>query len=567
MRNSIENLELELSLVADPKARVDVLNELAWQVRHSDRERSKTLGEQARSLAVELLCDDKPYSQGLAASLRTLSYLNGANGNYNLALAQSLEAFDILERVPENALQIDVLCNIAWVYRGFGDYGIALDHAMKALKLAQASTDREREATVLDLISNIYSESNNLPEALPTYDRALAIYRELGLVQGESLVLNNLALTYIQMGRGAEAIEASLRSLQIAQENGLSSLVLTALGTTGEVYVALAECDNAIKFLKQALSIAVERGASYDRFWSLFNLGKVYLSLGDADSARSHLQSALLVSQTLDNRPGQFQCHELLAQLHERRGELADALAHYKQFHSLKETVFNEDAAKRLAGLQVIHQVETARRELEIHHLKTIELQKEIEERKSAQAALEKLATTDALTGLLNRREFFVLAEREFQRARQENFALSVILLDLDHFKRINDTLGHAIGDQALAAAAKTVRSCLREDEIVGRYGGDEFVILLPGSDLAVAAQVAERLHARVAAQSIPTERGPVALSISLGIEELGVQSCSLDILLDHADQAMYTAKRAGRNRSAAYGKASRRRSRRAADD
>ena len=122
-------------------------------------------------------------------------------------------------------------------------------------------------------------------------------------------------------------------------------------------------------------------------------------------------------------------------------------------------------------------------------------------------------------------------------------------MVDIDHFKQVNDTSGHAVGDQVLQQVAEHCRQELRETDVVGRYGGDEFAILLPESDPVAAAQVAERLRQRIARQPLNTTTGPVAVTISLGIAALDDENLTLDILLSRADQALYDAKQGGRNR------------------
>jgi diguanylate cyclase (GGDEF)-like protein len=167
----------------------------------------------------------------------------------------------------------------------------------------------------------------------------------------------------------------------------------------------------------------------------------------------------------------------------------------------------------------------------------------------AALAEVQRLAITDSLTGLSTRRHFADRAENEFQRARRYRHPLSAIMVDIDHFKRVNDTSGHAVGDRVLQQVAGHCRQELRETDVVGRYGGDEFAILLPESDPVAAAQVAERLRQRIARQPLQTTTGPVAVTISLGIAALDDENLTLDILLSRADQALYDAKQGGRNR------------------
>jgi diguanylate cyclase (GGDEF)-like protein len=168
-------------------------------------------------------------------------------------------------------------------------------------------------------------------------------------------------------------------------------------------------------------------------------------------------------------------------------------------------------------------------------------------------AEVQRLAITDGLTGLYNRRYFFTAAQYELERARRYQRPLSAIMLDLDHFKRINDTYGHASGDLVLKAVADYCRKNLRATDLLGRYGGEEFVVLLPETAQDGAQEVAERLCNGIAQLAIDTLHGVLAITASLGIAALDSASPDLDKLLDWADQALYAAKHNGRNRFAVW--------------
>lgn len=159
------------------------------------------------------------------------------------------------------------------------------------------------------------------------------------------------------------------------------------------------------------------------------------------------------------------------------------------------------------------------------------------------------LATTDGLTKLYNRRHFLALAEQAFQYAKPRHEPLTVLLLDVDLFKQINDRHGHTTGDEVLRGIATLLESTLREDDIIGRYGGEEFVLALPQTTLADAADLAEELRHQVATTIFPTAKGPVTTTISLGVAELRPDLPSFLALLDRADDALYQAKAEGRNR------------------
>ncbi len=173
----------------------------------------------------------------------------------------------------------------------------------------------------------------------------------------------------------------------------------------------------------------------------------------------------------------------------------------------------------------------------------------EIEQRKILEDELRRLATLDALTGALTRRRFLELFDQELARRNRTNTALSVLMIDLDHFKSINDRFGHATGDLALSHFSAVCKSCLRSPDHLGRMGGEEFAVLLPETNIEDAHVVAERLRRSVAATKITLDDNThITLTISIGLAECyGYQPP--EAILAAADRALYQAKHGGRNR------------------
>lgn len=172
----------------------------------------------------------------------------------------------------------------------------------------------------------------------------------------------------------------------------------------------------------------------------------------------------------------------------------------------------------------------------------------DVTEMKELQRRLETLATHDELTGLWNRRYLNDAAAREVEKARAEGSEFSVIMMDLDHFKKINDTYGHAAGDHVLIAVAKASQSSLRHDDIVGRFGGEEFLVLLPNTTAEAAKIVAEKLRAAIEACRATYDGQKLSVTVSLGIASFSPTCSTLKDILIAADLALYRAKDSGRN-------------------
>ncbi len=173
---------------------------------------------------------------------------------------------------------------------------------------------------------------------------------------------------------------------------------------------------------------------------------------------------------------------------------------------------------------------------------------RDIDERKKAELELARLATTDPLTGLANRRLFFEEAARELARAARAGTPTAFVMMDLDRFKALNDARGHQAGDHVLAEVAGAVRSALRIEDLVGRYGGEEFAALLPGTELESALALAERIRSLVASLGFEDGAGPYGVTASFGVAVAAPGELDFDALVAAADAALYEAKRSGRN-------------------
>lgn len=172
-------------------------------------------------------------------------------------------------------------------------------------------------------------------------------------------------------------------------------------------------------------------------------------------------------------------------------------------------------------------------------------------EKSKLELRLKELATTDPLTGILNRRAFMERAEALTESARRYGHPLAALMIDIDHFKTFNDRFGHEAGDAVLRAVTEAVAGCLRKVDVFGRLGGEEFAVLMPETDAAGAAAVAERIRSAVETETVTWHGTRLTATVSIGVAQ---RREGIDGLLHEADSALYGAKDAGRNRVAVEG-------------
>lgn len=526
--------------------KIDSLNSLGWKLRIQDPKRARVLSLDSLELA-----KSTGNENAIAASLINLAFLDAEAGNLGISLSRSLEALTHLKDRAQSGIQIDAWYTLGWSYYYSGNYPAALEFGLKSLKMARDIEHREQEGWCLDLVACSYRDSM---QSLQMFQSAFAIFEEMGCIEGQTRVLNNWSSMLTESREYATALELAEKSLHLAKQNGLKGDEINVMATIGEIMAGMGDYARAQETLTSATLLFDKYGHDISSIFVLVDLGYVYLQQNNLDRAELELLSALEASAKMEMRNEQARCHQYLSEIFERRSRFDKALEHYKKFQGLRESISGEVVLKQLANLRVSHEIETAQRDAEIQRLQKEKLQSELAEHKRIHAILEELATRDPLTNLFNRRHFMNLAEREWNRAVRYRRALSVLMLDVDRFKQINDEHGHAVGDKALTTFANVLRSTLRSTEIAGRYGGDEFVVLLPETTHDSGLLVANRICHAIAGYPINTNSGSIELTPSIGvacIPDRGTKS--LSELLNHADQAMYAAKRGGKGQVRLY--------------
>ena len=559
--------------VADDMLRIAQRSQMRWAEATAeeyigvlDRRRGKldaSLGHAQRALDLQRELGNE---SAIATVLSNLGTLARDRGDFAKALEYFLQVLPIRERIGDRVEL--TLRNIALIYRDLGDEGATRDYFEKALVVARAHGTSSDYAAVLGTYAGYLADLRDFKPALAAADEALAIERELANRQSIGFDLLHSGRALLGLGRTEEAIPRLNDALAIGRALDQREIMARSLLTLAEA--ALARGDR-----RRTHSLLDETLASPQATDNKLLMVAVYalserLATADGDNATAldyaHKQAALRA--------------ELLGTSANRRlsaleGQYARAAAEQKlalvtKDNQLQAARLEQERLQRrygiaaLAGLSLLLAL-LAWRFYGVRRLNRALAQRnaEIEAKRVALAEanhrlerqteqLYHAAITDPLTGVFNRGQLMRQLDARFNDCTRDGRELAVLLIDFDHFKQVNDKQGHLFGDRILIAGVHTLREWIEPDDLLGRYGGEEFIVAFSGRDADKVRAHAERLREKVAQSlaSFAPQLDPLA-TISIGVALLSQlpQPQKLVGLIDAADQAVYAAKAAGRNR------------------
>jgi diguanylate cyclase (GGDEF)-like protein/hemerythrin-like metal-binding protein len=428
-----------------------------------------------------------------------------------------------------------------------------MENALRALKFSREQGVKLAEAWALDVIASLHGTAGEFEQAVEAHQESVKIFEGLNEIQGQIRALNNLAYTLHLMKNDDEALEYAKRSLELARQWSLTNETYNLYCTLAQILIDLGELEQAEACLQEATHQWTVFGeANVTQVYVLLEWGRLYQLKQETPTAEIYFRKALTLAQTLNQPNEQALCHLKLSELQEKQHRYKRALVEHKAYHSLAESVTGEQTKRRLAAFQITYQVEAARHSAEIYRLQTLQLQQEVEEHKNIQDALEHLTRVDGLTGIANRRYFDEKLIQEYARLARLAGNLSLIMLDVDHFKAFNDLYGHIRGDACLKQIAEVLKKALvRPADLAARYGGEEFACILPNTDAFGAQKVAEKIRQAIYDLALPHQGSSAAsyVTVSLGVSTTRcIPGGAATELLLGADRQLYQAKAAGRN-------------------
>lgn len=359
--------ETYLTASSQRQAEIDALNAEAWGILKEERERAETMSRRAIELATTGPFADTPYKRGIAESLRALSLINWFDGRYEHSLAQALEALSILEEEQLPELMGEVLYNIAINYMTLGNLSESLDMFLRQLEVTEQVGDREGYAKALLGLGNLYSEMNDFASALSYSEQSLTVFRELGQNYWIALLLNNICYNYFEQENYQEALKWGNEGLAFCRAHDIARVEGIILNSIAEIYLNLGQPEEALVYLEASAKVADMLHDADMAIESLKLSGEVYFKRQQPEQALPFLEEALTLAQKTNYKRWMYQCHELLIEIFKSIGDYEKALAHFEQFHAIKESVQSEAINEKLKNLEILQRTQAAHKEAELY--------------------------------------------------------------------------------------------------------------------------------------------------------------------------------------------------------
>ena len=470
-----------------------------------------------------------------AGALFQRGYLRGVQGEYASGLVDLRRAQALYEKLELPQQAATTLNGIAIVYNRMGDFAQAREYYLKTLSVQRAGGLLREQAVTWHNLGRANENLGAWDDARQAFESSLGLCREINYLRGEAHALRGLASVRNALGDADGAMTLLVQADALQRQTPDTRLRAQILLQRGIALRMLKRASESLAVLNEALAIFKSADSQAELVETYRALAKTHAELGDWRAAYERqidfkASSDRLLQRQLDQRfatlkvefDSESKDKEYQLVLRERDA-VQNALLHAREASRLQVTVIV------LAGLLTLLLALTAWR------------------MRRATARMHTLAMTDELTGLPNRRA--VLARLRALLERPDAPRCALMIADLDHFKPINDRHGHAVGDEVLRAVGALLTEAVREPVFVGRLGGEEFLVVLPETDLGSARQAAERIREQVSAIDTGRWLPGQGLTVSLGVTVSRPAGDTESHMLRRADAALYEAKHSGRNR------------------
>ena len=579
---------LGLLVVAGPGPWAVEPGELAEQIRSLRGSDPEAAAQLLQNSLARLEVDSIPENQaaGAAELFQLQAELHRGRAEYSEATA----AADHFARLADRSGDVRLLARAKFLRGSIeaeqGQFAAAMEHFHAARQELEGTGEVAELARIYNAIGVTHNFAGDAERARDYYTLALEQARATGNDRMVATYLSNLSLVVDEVDGPEAGLELQREVLALGEALDEPTIATLARGNMCNQLVDMDRLDEAAGVCSQALE-------EIDTYGETRWQAGIRSSIGDLHRARGELESAVaMYRESLERAEGvvrtvEDEVLEKLAATLIELDRLDEAVALQGRLLELRQTRREQERRELVEELEVRYELERSAAELDlllleselqsaqlvqrnlmvvalliillitmaaaIGALRSYRIKAALEgdlatrnhELEQALVRITELARHDSLTGLFNRRAMEEFGEHEVQRQQRDDKPLTIILMDVDYFKSINDQFGHGVGDETLQKLAALLKNNLRECDLIGRWGGEEFLCILPATGLEEAEQAAQRIQAALDQDAIETSAGPLNLTLTFGIAPV---TDRLDRAIQAADQAMYRGKRGGRD-------------------
>jgi diguanylate cyclase (GGDEF)-like protein len=557
--DAVESLERAVADAPNHVARVRALNALSTELaRTGQSNRAFAYADEARTLAAKN-ADRQLVAETGHALARCHFYL----ADFMRALEYLLEAAQMYEDAGDQAGAATAFAGVGTCQHRLGAHDDAVASMLRALDSARAQKLATLEINIYNSLGSALISANRLDEAAKYLRTGLELAQSANNRNLLTKLLHTQSLLAKQRGdelakssnaaaqqEYAKALAQATRALELARELGNPYDEAHCLGQTGTLLRLLHSHAEALRILDETIALGKRLNEPYVQAEAVMERGSSLLTQGDIDGARRSFLDAIVIAREIGASTVLAEACESLSKVLEDAGDHKSALALYKEFHSVREAELAGSRKHAATAAQLWLDFQEASKRASQYRERAESLAADHAALARKAKALTEVSEQDPLTSLLNRRGLDAHIDRLLASSDVNGEPLTLALIDVDRFKRINDTFSHSVGDAVLRRVASIIRDQCRQNDLPVRYGGDEFLLVLANADLALGTRVLARLKETVDAFPWGREAPGLKVTLSIGIATRS-RGGPISSTIAAADEALYEAKAAGRDRIA----------------
>jgi diguanylate cyclase (GGDEF)-like protein len=582
-------LKLQPELAAAPSnTRAEFLSQMsAARMRLGQNDVAMESAEQVIAFG-KSLHDNAIIAKGMLAK----AYVLSAQADLEAAHRYAFDAEKLALTANDNALKVQATITAGQSYAEQGNFPAALVKLQRAVDIARPPAgDALSLVAALNALAKLHVQMKEYENASETLDELLAETEKLKSPGRMSMAKNTEYALAIESGQPKRALRALLQCLDIERKLGAERMVGITLVNLSDSYLKEHDYPRAAQYAQESLRSSQETNDKSTEATARLNLGQAYIGMGRLAEGKKQYEAGMKRYEQENNKPDLQAALREYGESLERAGDLAGAVSAYHRERAISNELFEKRRQQAMLELQEKYETEKKQRQIELLSRENQVKGAEIDNRRlqqrvwwllalvfalaaavvgllyrkvrntNAQLEVKNLelkaqSTLDPLTSLYNRRHFQEFMRSLNAKERNDDIVGALFLLDVDHFKHINDNYGHAAGDAVLKMIAENLRIALRETDMIVRWGGEEFLAFLPAIPRHGVDEVARRILLGISSQSLKYQEHEISVNVSVGFSPFPLVPGGVPLPWERAvnlvDMALYLAKAHGRNR--AYG-------------